>query len=305
MTIHAAEKGRVLEDGNLMARGTSPELPLNDGRAMPLLGLGLMRFGGEDMTGPAIERAFAAGYRLFDTASVYGTEPQTGRALAALPCPRAELFVTTKLWNNAQGTALVEPALEQSLDRLGMDYLDLYLIHWPLPSRDLYVESWRELIRLRETGRIRSIGVSNFEIPHLERLIAETGVVPAVNQVEAHPWFQQAQLHAFHRRHGIVTQAWSPFGAGGKGRLGKLLDDPVIVGIGAKHGRAPSQVVLRWHATQGMSVIPKVTSAAHLAQNMASLEFDLDAQDLAALAGLDREDGRIGPHPMTFETAGR
>jgi len=292
-----------MENGN--ARGGSPLMTLNDGRAMPQLGLGLMRFGDTDLTGVVIERAFAAGYRLFDTASVYDTETQTGLALRGLPCGREAVFVTTKLWNDAQGAERVVPALERSLDRLGLDYLDLYLIHWPMPMRDLYVESWRELIRLREEGRIRSIGVSNFEIAHLQRLMNETGVVPVVNQVEAHPYFQQQELHAFHRRHCIVTQAWSPFGAGGKGIVGTLLEDPVIVGIAARHGVAPSQVVLRWHVAQGMSVIPKATSEQHLAQNLAALSVDLDEDDLAALAGLDRADGRSGANPMTMDYTGR
>jgi 2,5-diketo-D-gluconate reductase A len=215
------------------------------------------------------------------------------------------VFVTTKLWNDAQGTALVAPALEHSLDRLGLDYLDLYLIHWPMPMRDLYVESWRELIRLKESGRIRSIGVSNFTIAQLERLIAETGVVPAVNQVEAHPYFQQGELHAFHRRHGIVTQAWSPFGAGGRGTVGRLLDDPAILAIAAKHAVSPSRVVLRWHVALGMSVIPKATSEQHLAENLATFAVELDAEDLVALAALDRVDGRVGADPMTMDYAGR
>lgn len=285
--------------------GGSPLITLNDGRAMPQIGLGLMRFGDTDQTGAVIERAFAAGYRLFDTASVYDTEAQTGEALRRLPGGREAVFVTTKLWNDAQGADRVAPALERSLDRLGLDHLDLYLIHWPMPMRGLYLESWRQLIRLREAGRIRSIGVSNFEIEHLQRMIDETGVVPAVNQIEAHPYFQQRELHAFHCRHGIVTQAWSPFGAGGRGTVGRLLEDPVIVGIAARRGIAPSQVILRWHAAQGMSVIPKATSEQHLAENLAALAVDLDHQDLAALAGLDRADGRSGPHPMTMDYTGR
>lgn len=287
------------------APGLSPLMTLNDERTMPQLGLGLMRFGSQDMTQTVTERAYAEGYRLFDTAAVYRTEEQTGDALRSLGGARADLFVTTKLWNSAHGHDEALRAFDQSMERLGLDYLDLYLIHWPLPLRDRYVETWRALIELRDGGRVRSIGVSNFCVEHLERIIDETGVAPAVNQVEAHPYFQQAELHAFHGKHGIVTQAWSPFGGGGKGEVGALLEDPVIARIADKHGRAPSQVVLRWHVARGMSVIPKATSREHLAQNMAALGFDLDAEDMAALSALDRPDGRCGSKdPREFDFVG-
>lgn len=278
----------------------SQTLKLNDGHTMPQLGLGLMRFGSEAETAAVLCRAVEAGYRLFDTAAVYGTESQTGDGLRQAGCAREELFITTKLWNDSQGRDAPAPAFEASLSRLGLDYLDLYLIHWPLPKDDLYADTWRALIELRDGGKLRSIGVSNFTEDQLERIIGETGVAPAVNQVEMHPYFQQRSLRACHERHGIITQAWSPFGGGGSGEAA-LLDDPVIARIAAKHGCTPSQVTLRWHIACGASVIPKATSQVHLAQNMAAWGVDLDAEDIAAIAGLDREDGRFGPDPVTFD----
>ena len=277
----------------------SPRLTLNDGHTMPQLGLGLMRFGSEAETAAVLTRAATAGYRLFDSAAVYGNEREVGDGLASCGVAREELFVTTKLWNAEQGRDTPRAALAGSLERLGLTWIDLYLIHWPLPMYDLYVDSWRALIELREEGPIRSIGVSNFTIDHLSRLMDETGVVPAVNQIEIHPRFQQHALHAFHQKHGIVSQAWSPFGGGGSGES-PLLEDPVLVGIASKHGRAPSQVVLRWLTQSGISVIPKATSAGHLTDNLASLAFDLDPDDLAAIAMLDSTDGRTGPDPLTF-----
>ena len=277
----------------------SPLLTLNDGHTMPQLGLGLMRFGSEAETAAVIARATGLGYRQFDSAAVYGNEREVGDGLKGCGVPRAELFVTTKLWNGEQGRDKARPALLGSLERLGLAQIDLYLIHWPLPDLDLYLETWRALIELRSEGLIRSIGVSNFNIEHLERLIGETGVTPVVNQIEMHPRFQQRELHAFHARHGIVSQAWSPFGGGGTGGV-PLLDNPVLAGIAAKHGRSASQVLLRWLSQQGAAAIPKATSEAHLAGNLASLTFDLDDADLAAIAALDDPAGRTGADPRTF-----
>lgn len=278
----------------------NPNLALNDGRTMPQLGLGLMRFGSEAETAAVLSRGAAAGYRLFDSAAVYGNEKEVGDGLRQCGVARDDLFVTTKLWNAEQGRDTPRPALMGSLERLGLSKIDLYLIHWPLPMYDLYVDSWRALIELRDEGLIGSIGVSNFTIANLTRIADETGVMPAVNQIEMHPRFQQAELHAFHEKHGIVTQAWSPFGGGGQGTT-PLLEDPILTGIAAKHGRTASQVVLRWLTQSGASAIPKATSAAHLAQNLAALEFELDEADFAAIATLDSADGRTGPDPLTFD----
>jgi 2,5-diketo-D-gluconate reductase A len=272
-------------------------MKLNDGRSMPQLGLGLMRFGGEGETAAVINNAVNAGYRLFDTASLYGTEPQTGAAFKSLASMRSELFLTTKLWNDSHGAEATIRAFDASMERLGLDYLDLYLVHWPLPMVDRYVDTWRAMIKLREQGRVRSIGVSNFTEAHLTRMIDETGVAPAVNQVEMHPYFQQRALRTFDAHHGIVTQAWSPMG----GSFVKVLEDPVVGRLAKKHGRSASQIVLRWHVTCGVSLIPKATSPKHLAENMASYELELDEGDLAALSALDRADGRAGPDPAVFD----
>lgn len=275
----------------------SPTLQLNTGHKMPSLGLGLMRWGTETETAAVISRAYKAGYRLFDTASVYGTETQTGDGVRALDCPREELFITTKLWNDSHGIEAPRRAFEESLVRLGLAYLDLYLIHWPLPMYDQFVETWKALIELQKEGKIRSIGVSNFTEGHIKRLIDETGVAPAVNQVEMHPYFQQRSLRAYHDQQGIITQAWSPFGGGGTGST-DLLADPTVCRIAAKHARTPSQVILQWHISSGASVIPKSTSMEHLVENMAAFEVELDSDDLSELVKLDREDGRCGFDPM-------
>lgn len=277
--------------------GRSPVLTLNDGKQMPQLGLGLMRFGGEDETGAVISRAYEAGYRLFDTAAAYGTERQTGDGFRALECGRDDFFITTKLWNASQGYDEARAAMDRSLERLGFDYVDLYLVHWPMPDVDKYVESWKALIAMRDAGQARSIGVSNFQPAHLKRIVDETGVVPAVNQIEMHPRFQQHDLNAVHKEMGIVPQAWSPLGAGGKGNL---MEDPVILEIASKHSRSASEVIIAWHLSQGGSLIPKATSKAHLEQNLGGLDVKLDEDDLGKLAGMDRDDGRFGLHPDTM-----
>jgi len=278
----------------------SPTLQLNTGHKMPALGLGLMRWGAETETAAVIARAYKAGYRLFDTASVYGTETQTGDGVHALDCPREELFITTKLWNDSHGIEAPRRAFEESLARLGLAYLDLYLIHWPLPMYDQFVETWKALIELQKEGKIRSIGVSNFTEGHIKRLIDETGVAPAVNQVEMHPYFQQRSLRACHDQHGIITQAWSPFGGGGTGAA-NLLADPTVCRIANKHARTSSKIILQWHIGCGASVIPKSTSMEHLFENMAAFEVELDSDDLIELAKLDREDGRCGFDPVKMD----
>ncbi|GLW54872.1 aldo/keto reductase [Kitasatospora phosalacinea] len=271
---------------------TVPRVTLNNGVEMPQLGFGVFQVPDEETTA-AVATALAAGYRSVDTAAVYGNERGVGRALAASGLPREELFVTTKLWNTDQGHDATLRAFDASLDALGLEYLDLYLIHWPAPARDLYADSWKAVERLAAEGRIRAAGVSNFRPAHLTRLIEAGGLVPAVNQVELHPGLQQAELRAFHAAHGIATEAWSPLAQGA------VLDDPAVTAIAARTGRSPAQVVLRWHLQLGNVVIPKSVTPARIRQNLDVLDFALTADDLAALAASDR-DLRTGPDPDAF-----
>lgn len=271
---------------------------LNDGRTMPLFGLGVMFIDNADLPA-AIAEAASLGYRLYDTAAIYGNEAGTGRGIRECGVPREELFVTTKLWNLRQGYDEALKAFDESQAALGLDYVDLYLIHWPVPTRDLYVESWKALIRLREEGRVRSIGVSNFMPEHLERLLRETGVAPAVNQIQYNPVWQQRELLALGNAHGVVSQAWSPFGHG------PILADPRIAAAAQRIGCTPAQLILRWLTQSGMSVIPKAASAAHMRENLASLDLTLDAEALALMESLYDPNGRMGPDPYTFETMQR
>lgn len=267
-------------------------LLLNDGRAIPRLGFGTWQIG--DGEAPrAVGEAIRAGYRLIDTAAAYGNEAGVGRAIRDGDVARGEIFLTTKVWNDSHGFDAAMRSCEASLKRLGLDAVDLLLIHWPCPGRDRYVETWKALVRLREEGRARSVGVSNFSATHLERIVAETGVAPAVNQIELHPRFQQAALRAAHARHGIVTECWTPLG-------GDLLADPVVAGLAKKHGKSPAQVILRWHLEAGLVAIPKTTSPARMAENRNILDFRLDGDDQARLAALDSSSGRTGPDPETF-----
>ncbi|WP_116244729.1 aldo/keto reductase [Nocardiopsis sp. FIRDI 009] len=269
---------------------------LNDGRSMPQLGFGVWQVS-DDEAQRAVTTALEAGYRSIDTAKLYANEAGVGRAVAQSGLPREDLFVTTKLWNDDQGFDRTLKAFDASLDRLGTDYVDLYLIHWPTPARDLYVETWRALERIRDEGRARSIGVSNFTAEHLDRLVAETGTVPAVNQIELHPYLSQEAMRAANDAHGVRTEAWSPLGQG-KG----LLEDPVLTRLAAKHGKRPAQVVLRWHLQLGNIVIPKSVTPARIRENIDVFDFELDGGDMAAVSALDR-DGRIGPDPATFNHA--
>lgn len=268
-----------------------PVLPLGDGALMPQLGLGLWRT--PDSTAAEVVRvAIEAGYRLVDTAAAYGNERGVGEGVRSAKA-QSEVFVTTKLWNDDQGYDRTLRAFDESVRRLGLPAVDLYLIHWPDPARGLYVESWRALIRLKAEGRARSIGVSNFGPGHLRRIIDETGEAPVVNQVELHPWFQQPALRAVNARIGVRTQSWSPLGQG------QLLRDPTVRRIAAHHGRTPAQVVIRWHLDSGLIVIPKSANPDRIRENFRALDFHLEADDLAAMAALDRVDGRIGPDPGT------
>lgn len=268
-----------------------PALPLGDGTLMPQLGLGLWRTP-DGTAADVVRTAIEAGYRLVDTAAAYGNERGVGEGVRSA---RAQLavFVTTKLWNDDQGYDRTLRAFDESLRRLGLPAVDLYLIHWPDPARGLYVESWRALIRLKAEGRARSIGVSNFGPEHLRRIIDETGEAPVVNQVELHPWFQQRALRAVNARIGVRTQSWSPLGQG------RVLHDPTVRRIAAHHGRTPAQVVIRWHLDNGLIVIPKSANPDRIRENFRALDFRLETDDLVAMAGLDRVDDRIGPTPAT------
>lgn len=257
-----------------------PALALNDGRAIPQLGLGTYKMPPED-TADHVATAIDLGYRHIDTASLYGNEQGVGEGLRRSGIDRDELFVTTKVWHDRLGYDETLRAFDESLERLGLDEVDLYLIHWPAPARDLYVETWDALQLLRDEGRARSIGVANFKIPHLQRLIDETDTVPAVNQVELHPSFQQPQLRAFHAEHGIVTESWAPL------QRGHACEVPVIERLAAKHGRTPAQIALRWHLELGCVAIPKSVHPERMRENLEATGFALDADDLAALAGVD------------------
>lgn len=278
---------------------TVPTVTLNNGVRMPQLGFGVFQVPDAETTA-AVTAALEAGYRSVDTAAIYGNEGGVGKALAASGIARDELFVTTKLWNADQGYDATLKAFDASLSRLGLDYVDLYLMHWPSRIRNAYVDTWRAMVRLREEGRVRAIGVCNFAIPQLQRLIGETGVVPVLNQVELHPYFQQRALRRFHREAGIATQSWSPLGVWKDGPASPL-DDQVVRALAAKHGRTPAQVVLRWHLDNGLLVVSKSARPARIEENFRIGDFALDGEDLARMAALDRADGRLGPDPETAE----
>ncbi|GEC03304.1 oxidoreductase [Streptomyces spinoverrucosus] len=271
-----------------------PPIILNNGVEMPQLGFGVWQVP-DDEAEQAVATALEAGYRSIDTAAIYGNEEGTGKAIAASGLPREELFVTTKLWNSDQGYDSTLRAFDVSLGKLGLDYVDLYLIHWPTPSKGKYVDTYKAFETLHADGRIKAIGVSNFLPEHLERLIAETSVVPAVNQIELHPHLQQHAAREYHAEQGIATEAWSPLGSG-KG----LLEVPAIVAIAQKHNRTPAQVVLRWHLQLGNVVIPKSVTPSRIRENIDVFDFSLDTEDLAAISALN-EDRRLGPDPATFE----
>lgn len=271
---------------------TIPTVTLDNGVEIPQLGFGVFQVPDEETTA-AVATALRAGYRSIDTAAVYGNEAGVGRALAESGIPRAELFVTTKLWNADQGYDSTLAAFDASLARLGLDHVDLYLIHWPAPAADRYLDSWRALEKLVADGRVRAAGVSNFQPAHLRRVLDHGSLVPAVNQVELHPGLQQAELRAFHAEHGIATEAWSPLAQGA------VLGDEVITVIADRHGRSPAQVVLRWHLQLGNVVIPKSTTPSRVRENIDVFDFALSDDEMAALATLDR-DLRTGPHPDAF-----
>lgn len=269
-----------------------PAVTLNNGVEIPQLGFGVFQVPDAETTA-AVTEALRAGYRSIDTAAIYGNEAGVGKALAASDTAREDLFVTTKLWNADQGHDATLRAFDASLAKLGLDYVDLYLIHWPTPARDLYRESWKAIERLVAEGRVRSAGVSNFQPAHLRRLLDDTSLVPAVNQIELHPGLQQAELRALHAELGIVTEAWSPLAQGA------VLGDDAITAIAGRHGRSPAQVVLRWHLQLGNVVIPKSVTPARIRENIDVLDFTLSEEEMSAIAALDRG-LRTGPDPDTL-----
>ncbi|MFC0676011.1 aldo/keto reductase [Brachybacterium hainanense] len=269
-----------------------PSITLHDGTVMPQLGFGVFQVP-DDGARAAVETALETGYRSVDTAAIYGNEAGVGRALAAAGLPREDVFVTTKLWLDGLSREGVRPALEKSLGLLGLEFVDLYLIHWPAPATDAYLEAWQGMEEIRAAGLARSIGVSNFLPEHLERVAALGGSIPTVNQVELHPALQNRETVAANTRRDIATEAWSPLGQGA------ALDDPAIGAIAGAHGVTPAQVVLRWHLQQGRIVIPKSVTPSRIAANLEVTGFSLTQEELAAIDALDR-DGRTGPHPAQF-----
>jgi Aldo/keto reductases, related to diketogulonate reductase len=271
-----------------------PHLTFNDGLSIPQIGLGVWQTP-NDVAVQAVETALKTGYRHVDTAAVYQNEAGVGEGLRASGVARGEIFLTTKVWNDDQGYDQTLRAMDASLDRLGTDYVDLYLIHWPSAYRGKFVDTWKALIRLREEGKAKSIGVSNFEGDYLEEIIAATGVTPALNQIQLHPRFQQRGMRAKHEKLGILTESWSPLGQG------KLLDNAVVADIAARHGKSPAQVIIRWHLDMGFIVIPKSVTPSRIVENFDVFDFALSDQDKAAIAGLEAADGRIGSDPVTAQ----
>jgi len=265
---------------------------LNSGAAMPQLGFGVFKVPPAEVR-RAVLTALEAGYRSIDTAAMYGNEEGVGQAITESGVPRDELFITTKLNNDAHGTDAAQRAFDDSLKKLGLDYLDLYLIHWPLPKQNRYVETWRALEQIAGDGRARAIGVSNFHESHLQRLFDETGTVPAVNQIELHPYLTQDNLRLFDGKHGIVTEAWSPIARS------NVLTDPTVAAIAEKYARTPAQIVLRWHLELGNIAIPKSVTPQRIAENFAVFDFELAPDDVAAISALNRNE-RTGPNPETF-----
>ena len=273
----------------------APLVQMNDGRSIPVIGFGVWQVP-DDVVVDATLKALEVGYRHIDTAYLYLNERGVGEALRRSGLDRDDIFVTTKVWNTDHGYDETLRAFDKSTGLLGIDEVDLYLIHWPTPARDIYLDSWRALIRLREEGRARSIGVSNFHEAHLRKIIDETGVIPAINQIELHPWLPQTHMRDIDARLGIKTEAWSPLGSG------RLIDDPVIAEVAAKHGKSPAQVMVRWSMQLGNIVLPKSVTPERIEQNIDVFDFVLDDADMAAIATLE-SGRRTGPNPDDFNEA--
>lgn len=265
---------------------------------MPRFGLGVWQMSEGDEVEKAVLAALEAGYRLIDTAAVYGNEAGVGEAIRKSGIPRDEIFITTKLWNSDQGKEHTRKAFDESLRKLGVDYVDLYLIHWPVPAKGLYVETWKELEKIYAEGKAKAIGVSNFQLEHLDTLLATAEVTPAVNQIELHPRFPQAELRDYCANKGIHIESWSPIG----GSRGNLLDDPLLKRIGDAYGKTPAQVVIRWHLQHGLIVIPKSSNPDRIRQNIDVFDFELNDEDMSQIDSLDRQE-RQGPNPSTMNVS--
>ncbi|MBO9328187.1 oxidoreductase [Achromobacter sp. HZ01] len=273
-----------------------PVVELNGGGRIPQLGLGVWQVP-DGQAADSVKTALAAGYRLVDTAAIYGNEAGVGAGLRAAGVARKDLFITTKLWNDRHGYDDARKAMDESLQKLGLAYVDLYLIHWPVAGSDKYLEAWRAMIEMQRDGLARAIGVSNFTQANLQRLMDDSGVAPAVNQIELHPGFAQRALREFHARHGIATQSWSPLSQGG------VAKEKAIVDLARKYGKSPAQVTLRWHLQHGLLVIPKSVTPARIRENIDVFDFELSAADMAAIDAIP--DGeRLGPDPETFAWMG-
>jgi 2,5-diketo-D-gluconate reductase A len=268
-------------------------IALNDGKRIPQLGFGVWQVDNDEVAAP-VRVALDAGYRLIDTAQGYDNEAGVGRAIRESGLPRDQLFVTSKIRTRSHGFDAALKGYDESLKAMGLDRLDLFLIHWPTPARDNFVDTWKAFVRLREDGRVGSIGVSNFLPEHIERIVGDTGVTPAINQIETHPQFQQRDVRDFHRQHGIQLEAYSPLGSGA------VLDNEVIEHLAAAHGRSPAQIIIRWHLQEGRVVIPKSVTPDRIRQNRQVFDFELNDHEMAAIAGLDRKNGRTGSDPATF-----
>jgi 2,5-diketo-D-gluconate reductase A len=266
----------------------NPGIPLNNGQVMPQLGLGVYKVQ-QDIAVDLVRTALDAGYRRIDTAALYDNEAEVGAGIRRSGYNREDIFVTTKIWNDRQGYDNAIEAIDESLQRLNIDYVDMLLIHWPCPQKDLFVETWQAFQDAQANGKIRGIGVSNFKPAHLDKLLAAGGTVPAINQVEMHPWLQQAELRAYDEAKGIKTEAWSPLARG-------RFESDALSAIAAKHGKSVAQVVIRWHIEVGNLVIPKSSNPDRLAENIDVFDFALDAGDMQAMTALDGG-GRVGPDP--------
>ena len=271
---------------------------LNDGITMPQLGLGVWKAEDGDEVENAVKVALETGYRLIDTAAVYRNEEGVGNALKNSGVPREELFITTKLWNADQGARNVRPALEESLKKLQLDYIDLYLIHWPMPAKDLYVETWQEMEKLKAEGLIKSIGVCNFNVGHLEKLIESSHTVPSVNQIELHPYLPQNEIREYAKQHDIKVESWSPIG----GSKGSLLDEPILTAIADKHGKSAAQIAIRWHLQNDLIVIPKSVTDSRIEENFDVFDFELDDDDMSRINSLENGK-RQGPDPENMNVA--